>query len=385
MVNYPINIKKSEKKDCNMDCDLYLSYDKTNYNIFKQNTVVALKPDSNENFVTHLGTQYILEKIVLTQGYHKFFGASENISGDLEIHLEHKQGSKELIIVIFVTKHDKDADSKVFFRSLVDTVGTVGNWDANGPGALGTFKESGFKLFPGIKSFYKFERDSKTWIVMDEKVTGGNTFFNIIDSHITAPLTTGTPTMIPDTVTNLIFSPNINELCNKNYGATMKCYTNDDFKKACGVVKQDSDMIMYKNRYMLIVVLFIITFIVLILIVLYFFEVATHGLEDTSKSSLGNILNVFGLGSDHKGTASKGSVATSESAATVVNRSLSSLAKAQVKKLKDNIVYGNFDTPLIGRLMGEKWTSLKSNPTFGWLFGQKGSLLSGRNVLAATK
>ena len=42
MVNYPINIKKSEKKDCNMDCDLYLSYDKTNYNIFKQNTLTIL-------------------------------------------------------------------------------------------------------------------------------------------------------------------------------------------------------------------------------------------------------------------------------------------------------------------------------------------------------
>jgi len=371
MDNLPITIKKSKSTNCQLDCDLYLSYGKCNYQVFKDLKRIILKPDTNNNFVTHLSNQYILNKIVLAQGYHKFNNIN-NASG-FEVHLEHRKGSQELIVVAFVVKNDTTSDSKTFFTNVLGAPesGSSGWRDNSIP--IGSFSDNAYSLYPGIKSFYKFQRYNKTWIVLDNSISAGSDFFN---SLVGPGRYIGTQDrqdgVSPKIITEgLIYSNNTRELCNKNYGDTMKCYTDAEFRKQCGAFEQEGNLLQYKNKYMLIVIIFVIIFVILILIVLYIYEVSKNGVEGTSKDAVEGIMTALGLGDAHKKIAEGASGKVNSSVTSVVNIKTSGLIKHWFTKFKSDFLKGKFP----------KWLApLSLIPGIG-----KGNVASGLNVLAKAK
>lgn len=263
----PINIKSSIAAQCEGLCELLFYYRSSSCNMVNMGGNIILDYDAG-SYVIYNTIVYELDKISFTTP------SSNQVDGSsygAEMFLYHKSTDlgKVLIVSVFLDVNDATSKSKSFFDILANTFPNTHGQEKsyNTPEDWNVYH-----AVPESKPFYTYTgsllqspcTENVTWIVMDTPVNISNAAYANLKTQ------TGKNTRKLQNVNGraIYYNPNTGAKNAKNYGSKLRCYTDEELRKACRCMagKQDTHNSLFgigiKTGLLL---LFLITFIILVL------------------------------------------------------------------------------------------------------------------------
>ena len=264
----PINIKTSDIVKCNVLCDLVFYYRTSKCNIVHVDNDIILEYDSG-SYVTYNSNIYELNKIAFTvPASHKI----DNFSYPAEAQLYHRSTDtgELLIISVFLDVNDATSKSRMFFDMFADiiplksgqrsTVNTGDTWNI-------------YHIIPEAKSFYNYKgslprspcSENILWVVFDNSINCSTNFFDKL--KIAIPSNARSLQNINGRT--IYFNINNNDKNKRNYGDSMRCYEDKEFREQCSKLSNNTEIITAKNKQALIITACICIIIALILFILW--------------------------------------------------------------------------------------------------------------------
>ena len=214
----------------------------------------------NGSYINYNHDIYELHKISFTvPSSHTLDGQSFPI----EMHLYHRSPNSGnlLIVAVFVELNDAISTSKLFFdrfannmpnkRGQQRTLNTPESWNA-------------FQCIPENKAFFLYEgslprtpcTEGVLWVIMEEPINCSEYFYSMLKKRSFSNIRP---------IQNLnhrevFYNDNTSNKTNRNYGNKLRCYTEPEFRQACGKLVGNKDV--EKVKYWKMVILAITTIII---------------------------------------------------------------------------------------------------------------------------
>lgn len=285
----PINIETNGVTSCGALCDLLFYYRNSTIYLSNIGGNIVFTYD-NGSYIVFNNEVYELEKIsFFTPSCHKIDGENYPI----ELNLYHRSPNTGRIAIISLMCDVNEAASKshstleVFAgafpaKGREKTITTSSDWNI-------------FEALPEMKSFYSYEGslprepcdEGVKWIIFENSINCSAKFHNTLHNRIK----NNTRPLQKINARKIYYNSNTAKKNNRNYGSNFRCYTEQEFNKACSCLNTKTEVIKYKNRLALLGIILAILVIIILLIVLYLkqegaFDSVFSKLEGTSTPAL---------------------------------------------------------------------------------------------------
>ena len=267
----PIDIKSGGAIKCGALCDLTFYYRTSKANMVNVGKDIILDYDTG-SYVMFNNEVYELDKLSF------FVPAAHKLDGftyPLEINLNHRSPDtgKLLIVSVLAEINDATSRSKIFLdmiagnlpksKGLQTHVNTPEEWNC-------------FNLVPDAKSFFAYKGslprspciEDVQWVVFENTINCSTKFFDAIK-----PILQNNPRQIQkDNGRKIFYNTNTNDKNKRNYGDRLRCYTDQEFRKACSCLSGQKDIVEAKNKQALLLMAVVILVTLFVLLVLYLIQ-----------------------------------------------------------------------------------------------------------------
>jgi carbonic anhydrase len=267
----PIDIKSNNTIRCGALCDLTFYYRTSKANIVNVDKRILLDYDTG-SYVMYNNEVYELNKISFSvPAAHKLDG----FTYPLEINFNHRSPDTGKILIVSVLSEINDAtsSSKQFLDMITDAlpkkkgkqkhVNTPEEWNC-------------YNLIPEAKPFFAYTGslprspcvEDVQWIVFENTINCSSKFYDKLK-----PIIKGNIRSIQKRNGRKIFyNPNTGDKNKRNYGDRLRCYTDEQFRKACSCLSGKNDIIDAKNRQALLLIVVVILVTLFVLLILYLIQ-----------------------------------------------------------------------------------------------------------------
>ena len=243
----PIDIKTSEAKPCNLNCNLTFYYRSSSCFLKNMDKDIILDYDAGSH-VIYDNNVYELDIVSFTlPSSHKING--KNYSGEMQLYHTSPDIGKKLVISIMIDINDAYSKSKTFFEMLSNNLpkysgeekfyNTSDEWNI-------------YNAIPESKSFYTYSgsilkhpcSEGVTWIVFDTPVNmSDRTFYNI--KKVTGFNSKNVQRLNGRQV---YYNLNSGTKSVRNYGNRLRCYTDKELRDACNcMAKKPTNLSIHKT------------------------------------------------------------------------------------------------------------------------------------------
>ncbi len=266
----PINIRNSNAKQCEGNCDLTFYYRSSICSIQNNEGNLVLEYDAG-SYVNYNSIVYELNKISFS------VPAANKIDGStysMEMFIWHKSMDigKVLIISVFLDINEANSKSKSFFDLLSNDLpkksGSENNYNTPEDWNI-------YNALPENKGFYLYSgslpqppcTENVTWIVMDSPVNISSTVYNNIKNIIGK-----NSRQIQKNYNRVVYyNPNTDSKNNRNYGSKLRCYTDTELRTKCNCMcKNGKTITSYQNLNISASTIIIIAIIIVVVVVIYY-------------------------------------------------------------------------------------------------------------------
>jgi len=267
----PINIQSSKAVRCNALCDLTYYYRTSQANFVHSGNNIILDYDNGSYIIYNSGV-YQLDKVSFSiPSSHKI----DNNSYPLEVHINHKSTDTGRMIIIAVLFEINDAisPSQMFFDVISNSLPKYSGQQ----NSINTSDEWNiFNIIPEIKSFYSYSgslprspcTEDVTWIVLESTSNVPTRFYDSlrqIISNNTRPI---------QNLNNrkIFYNPNNTDKNKRNYGDKLRCYTDEQFRKACSCMSGHKEIASSRQEQIKFITIIVSILILFVLLILYLIQ-----------------------------------------------------------------------------------------------------------------
>ena len=282
----PINIKSKYAKKCNTMCNLSFFYRTSKCNIIRSDNSIILDYDTG-SYIMYNNEVFELDKLSFTcPSSHKI----DNVDFPGEIQLYHKSSNtgKILIISIFIDINGAFSKSKMFFDLFIDaipkykgeqkTITMTDDWNI-------------FNIVPENRAFFMYEgsllnppcSENITWIIFDDPINCSEKFYNKIKK-----ISKNTRNIQKLNTRTVYYNDNSANKSNRNYGSSLKCYTQKEIRNTCSKLTGNKDVNKTNSYKILIIIIVVIIIVFTILMILWLID---RGFFTKYTNYLKNLMN----------------------------------------------------------------------------------------------
>lgn len=269
----PISINSGQTVKCGNRCNLnfYYKTSKLTPILSNQDLFFEWQPGS---FINYNSNSYELKYISFVVGGGHII---DDYKPSLEINFHHQNPADTSWLVIAVSADINDSISRSGQFLDQTTKYLPNSINVNNKTSITMPADwNPFNLIPETKSFFTYTGsfyrspcgENVQWIVFDNQVSVSNSFFGAVQ----AKLPSNNRPVQPLNNRTVYYSANGSIANAVNYGPGLKCYTEEEFKKACSCAVDTNDIMTAKNRFYLIATAGVSITVIIILLVLWYYS-----------------------------------------------------------------------------------------------------------------
>jgi len=267
----PINIPSSKALRCNSLCDLTFYYRTSQANFIHNGNTIIIDYD-NGSYIIYNSEVFQLDKISFTiPSSHKI----DNNSYPMEVHLNHRSTDtgRLFIIAVLFEINDATSSSQMFFDLIYNSLPK----NSGQQNSINTPEEwNAYNLIPDIKSFFTYSgslprspcTEDVTWVVFE----GTNNVTTKFYDNLRKLISNNARPIQKLNKRKILYNPNNSDKNKRNYGDKLRCYTDEQFRKACACLSGHKDISASRNDQIKFITIIMVIIILFILLILYLIQ-----------------------------------------------------------------------------------------------------------------